>query len=241
MAILAEQLMNGMSRMVRRRSCEDGRVRVAITPGTEHPKPMSIGTMLRPERPRRRSSLSETNAMRAMYPLSSSIDRKKNSTMMMGTKLSTEPTPPKMPSTTSERTGSLTSQRTKASSTTPPSQSMPAASKSCSHRPMTSNVSQKTSAMMAMKAGMAVHLPVRVRSILRLRRYSLLSLGLDTVCAHRRPMKEKRMSAMAAWRSRPRSSSIWTMMCSTISFSFCSRPIAITKIAQKTFSVYHGT
>ena len=167
--------MNGMSRMVRRLSCEEGRVRVAITPGTEHPKPISIGTMLRPERPSLRSSLSETNAMRAMYPLSSSMDRKKNSTMMMGTKLSTEPTPPKIASTTNDRTGSLTSQRTKAASTAAPRPSIPAASRFCSQRPITSKVSQKISAMMAMKAGMAVHLPVRVRSILRLRLYSLLS------------------------------------------------------------------
>ena len=117
---------------------------------------------------------------------------------MMGMKLSTEPTPPKIPSTTSERTGSLTPPRTKAASTRAPSPSMQASRRFCSQRPMTSKVSQKISAMMARKAGMAVHLPVRVRSIFRLRLYSLLSCGLETVCAHRRPMNEKRMSAMAA-------------------------------------------
>ena len=66
MGSLAEQLINGVSRMVIFRSRSEGRVRLAITPGTVQPKPMSIGTMLRPERPMRRSSLSITNATRAM-------------------------------------------------------------------------------------------------------------------------------------------------------------------------------
>ena len=66
MGSLAEQLMKGVSRMVILRSRSEGRVRLAMTPGTVHPKPMSIGTMLRPERPMRRSSLSITKATRAM-------------------------------------------------------------------------------------------------------------------------------------------------------------------------------
>ena len=37
-----------------------------VYPGTEQPKPMSIGTKLRPDRPMRRSSLSITKATRAM-------------------------------------------------------------------------------------------------------------------------------------------------------------------------------
>ena len=48
--------MNGMSRIVFMRSLADGRVRVAITPGTEQPKPISRGTMLRPDRPTLRSA-----------------------------------------------------------------------------------------------------------------------------------------------------------------------------------------
>ena len=64
--IFAEQLINGVSRMVILRSRSEGRVRVAITPGTVQPKPTSIGTMLRPERPMRRRGLSITKAMRAM-------------------------------------------------------------------------------------------------------------------------------------------------------------------------------
>ena len=58
--------MYGVSRIVIRRSRDDGSVRVAITAGTLQPKPISSGTMLRPLRPSRRSSLSVTNATRAM-------------------------------------------------------------------------------------------------------------------------------------------------------------------------------
>ena len=44
----------------------EGSVRDAITPGTEQPKPMSMGTIDRPDRPMRRSSLSITKATRAI-------------------------------------------------------------------------------------------------------------------------------------------------------------------------------
>ena len=63
---MAEQLIKGVSRMVIFRSRSEGSVRLAITPGTVQPKPMSMGTMLRPERPMRRSSLSITKATRAI-------------------------------------------------------------------------------------------------------------------------------------------------------------------------------
>ncbi len=66
MAILAVQLMKGVSITVSRRSRSEGSVRLAMTLGTEHPKPMSRGTIERPERPILRSSLSITKAMRAM-------------------------------------------------------------------------------------------------------------------------------------------------------------------------------
>ena len=60
MGNLAEQLMKGVSRMVLRRSRAEGRVREAITAGTEHPRPMRSGTMLRPDRPSLRRKLSVT-------------------------------------------------------------------------------------------------------------------------------------------------------------------------------------
>ena len=66
MGSLAEQLMKGVSRMVIRRSRSLERVRVAMMAGTLHPKPMSMGTKLRPERPILRKSLSITKATRAI-------------------------------------------------------------------------------------------------------------------------------------------------------------------------------
>ena len=52
------------------------------------------------------------------------------------------------------------------------------------------------------KAGTAVYFPVRIVSILRLRSCSLLSFGLITVAATHFSIKAKRISAMAAARSR---------------------------------------
>lgn len=52
--------------MVMVRSRSDGSVRAAMTAGTVQPKPMSIGTTDLPDRPIRRSSLSITNATRAI-------------------------------------------------------------------------------------------------------------------------------------------------------------------------------
>ena len=60
------QLIKGVSRMVILRSRVLVSVRVAITAGTVQPKPMSMGTMLLPDRPILRRSLSITNATRAM-------------------------------------------------------------------------------------------------------------------------------------------------------------------------------
>ena len=161
-------------------------------------------------------------ATRAMYPLSSSSDRKKNSVTMIGRKLSTLPTPWKMPSITRSWIVWFTFAAVSAWSTSTVSASMPCSSRPCSHAPITLNVSQNTSPMMAMKAGMAVYLPVRKRSIFRERSVSRLSCGLRTAAAQTRPMKSKRMSAMAALRSSFRSVSIWRMMWSSISCSFSS-------------------
>ena len=89
----AEQLINGVRSIVILRSLSLGSVRVAMTAGTVQPKPMSIGTMLRPESPILRRSLSMKNATLAMYPLSSMRDKKKNSVTIIGKKLKTLPTP----------------------------------------------------------------------------------------------------------------------------------------------------
>ena len=52
--------------MVIFRSRSEETVRVAMMAGTEQPKPMSMGTKLRPESPSRRSGLSIMKATRAM-------------------------------------------------------------------------------------------------------------------------------------------------------------------------------
>ncbi len=66
MGSLALQDMKGVRTMVILRSRSLARVRVAMMAGTEQPKPISIGTKERPDRPILRSSLSITKATRAM-------------------------------------------------------------------------------------------------------------------------------------------------------------------------------
>ena len=97
---MAVQLINGVKRIVILRSRSLVKVLVAITAGTVHPNPISIGTILRPDNPIFRSTLSITNATLAMYPLSSINDKKKNKVTMIGKKLNTLPTPVKIPSIT---------------------------------------------------------------------------------------------------------------------------------------------
>ncbi len=77
-----------------------GNVLVDITAGTVQPKPMSMETILFPESPILRKSLSIKKATLAIYPLSSRIERKKNKVTTIGRKLKTLPTPPKIPSIT---------------------------------------------------------------------------------------------------------------------------------------------
>ena len=77
--------------------------------------------------------------------------------------------------------------------------------------------------MIPIKQGIAVYFPVRIRSIFSLRILSLLSLGFTTVFSQTFSIKVKRISAIAALRSSPRSFSIWTIRCSIASFSFSSR------------------
>ena len=175
MGILAEQLINGTSSIVIFRSRSEDRVRVAIIAGTEQPKPISIGTKLRPESPMRRRSLSMTNATRDMYPVSSSIARKKNSTTIRGRKLSILPTPANTPSITRLCTTGFKPYAVSRPSTHAVKLSIPIASRSDSHLPKTLKVIQKMKAIIAMKVGMARYLLVRILSILTLRSISLLS------------------------------------------------------------------
>ncbi len=219
----AVQLMNGISMIVIFLSRSDGRVLDDITAGTEHPNPTSIGTIDRPESPIFRRGLSITKAIRAIYPVSSSSDRKKKSTTMIGRKLITEPTPANTPSITSECRTGLTFQAVIPLSSAPASASIPICIRFWKNAPITLKVSQNTSAIIPINAGIAVYLPVRILSIFRLLSCSFDSFGFMTVCDTSFSIKAKRISAMAAERSRPLSSSICTMICSIMSFSFCSR------------------
>ena len=64
--IFAEQLINGVSMIVIFLSRSDDNVLVAITAGTVHPNPISIGTKLLPDKPIFLNGLSMTNATRAI-------------------------------------------------------------------------------------------------------------------------------------------------------------------------------
>ena len=143
-------------------------------------------------------------------------------------KLSTLPTPANIPSITRDLTVLFTCMFLKAVSTNTVSSSIPISSRLWKNAPITLNVSQNTNAMIPMNIGIAVYFPVRKLSILRLLMCSLLSSGFTTVSSTNLCMKLYRISAIAAARSNPRSSSNWLMMCSSISFSFslnlsCSR------------------
>ena len=80
------------------RSLSFSMVREAITPGTPHPLPISIGIKDLPESPNLRKILSMINATLAMYPQDSKNARKMNSTNICGTNPRTAPTPPTTPS-----------------------------------------------------------------------------------------------------------------------------------------------
>ena len=201
--------MNGVSRIVIRRSLSLGRVREAMTAGTVQPKPISRGTILRPESPILLRILSITNATRAIYPLSSSIERKKNIVTMIGRKLRTLPTPSKMPSMIRLCSTLLTCPAVSAASTTLVNAPIPASSSSCSHRPITLKVRKQTSPIITMNIGIAVYFPVRTLSILWLLALPLFTFGLITHSSHAFMIKSKRMSAIAAFLSSPRSFSSW--------------------------------
>ena len=70
----------------------------AITPGTPHPLPISIGINDLPERPNLRKILSMINATRDIYPHPSKKARKMNKIKICGTKPRTAPTPATTPS-----------------------------------------------------------------------------------------------------------------------------------------------
>ena len=188
MGSFAVQLINGVSRMVIFLSRSLGSVRVDITAGTVHPNPISMGTMLRPESPILRSVRSITKATRAMYPLSSSRERKRNSSTISGRKLSTLPTPSKIPSSTRLWITSFTWTAVIPRAVRFFRYSMPDASRSCRYGPIRKNVRKNTSPMIPINRGIAVYLPVSTWSIFRLLACSRLSFGRITHASHTRSM-----------------------------------------------------
>ena len=72
---------------------------------------------------------------------------------------------------------------------------------------MTLKERKKVSPIIRMNIGIAVNLPVRIRSIFSLLIFSRLTRGFVTVASQRSRMKEKRMSATAAFLSSPLSRS----------------------------------
>ena len=88
-------------------------VLVAMTPGIAHPVLTIMGMIDFPESPIFLKYGSITSATRAMYPLSSRRASMKNSTMIKGRNPTTAPTPPMIPSSSSEEsTGCTFSPRT---------------------------------------------------------------------------------------------------------------------------------
>ena len=84
--------------IVTMRSRRRSMVRVAMTAGTAHAKPLSIGTKARPCRPSLRMTRSIRKAARARYPESSRMMMNRNRIRICGRKTITLPTPAITPS-----------------------------------------------------------------------------------------------------------------------------------------------
>ncbi len=176
-------------------------------------------------------------ATRAIYPLSSSIERKKNSVTMIGRNERTLPTPAKMPLMIRFRTAGVTCHASSPRSVSFPSASIPISKRFWKNAPITLKESQNTSPMIRTNSGIAVKRPVSTRSILRLRRCPLLSAGRINASAQTLLMKRNRMSAIAAERSSPRSVSIWVIICSRVSCSLASSFRAFKMISSPSASL----
>ena len=148
MGSLAEQLMNGVSRMVILRSRSEGRVRLAMTPGTVQPKPDEHGHDAAAGQADAAQQLihhkGHTRHVAGILQHGEEEEQHHDD----GRKLSTLPTPVKMPSMTSECTAALTFQLVRAVSTTPVRASMPISMRFWKNRPMTLKVRKNTRPMM---------------------------------------------------------------------------------------------
>ena len=147
--------MNGVKRIVKRRSRWLLMLRADITAGTVQPKPIIMGIKLRPFSPILRRGLSMRNAARAMYPLSSRMDRHMNRMTMVGMKLSTLPTPVSTPFTTRSCTQPATSLALSHWAIALILASTSAENPSATHDPKGPKVIQNTSSMAQRNTGMA--------------------------------------------------------------------------------------
>ena len=166
MGSLAPQDMKGTRRMVIRRSFSFSIVLAPMTAGTVQPNPMSMGMNALPERPKCRSVRSMTKAARAIYPLSSSMERNRKSRAIMGRKVSTPPTPEISPSTS--RPLSQPGARRAARALAAPGQSASSTNQAMpseSHLPGPLKVTRNTSSIMARKSGIARYLCVATASM----------------------------------------------------------------------------
>ena len=90
--------MRGAASIVATRSFVEGSVRVAMIPGIAQASEDSRATKARPSSPAILMTLSMRKAARDMYPTPSRTAMMRNMMMIWGMKVSTEPTPPMMPS-----------------------------------------------------------------------------------------------------------------------------------------------
>lgn len=95
---LAPQLKKGITRIVAVLSLSSANVLVLIIAGTEQPKPIIIGMNARPDNPNLLKILSRIKAIRAIYPLSSRIEKNKNNNKICGKNERTLDKPAKTPS-----------------------------------------------------------------------------------------------------------------------------------------------
>ena len=75
---------NGITLIVAVFSFSSAKVRVLIIAGTEQPKPIIIGMNARPDKPNLRKILSKIKATRAIYPVSSIMEKNRNKNKICG-------------------------------------------------------------------------------------------------------------------------------------------------------------
>ena len=80
----APQEKNGITLTVAIFSLSSASVLVLIIAGTEQPKPIIIGIRALPDKPNLRNNLSKIKATRAIYPVSSIIEKNKNNNKICG-------------------------------------------------------------------------------------------------------------------------------------------------------------